>query len=318
MARARSLTFLARLVFTTLPLVAIAACGEDLPSFPPTPRDLGIECISTMPPPSDAGRPTDAGRPSDGGGLPPADGGGAGGGGGPTASGCDTGEVCLQGHCYEGCGGDGDCTASEQCTGGVCVTRTMPRVDMGMPDLGPPNLCAGVTCTDPLLPACHPRTGTCVECGTSDDCGLAAPVCDVAFGVCRSFVAAQCAPCKLDRDCTGAIGTFDTRCLARDNPLERVCVAVCASDGSCPQGTTCNGDSRCLPLIGTCTTFFAASQARACTIDENCAPLGSTTSDFLFPGSCRASACAAPCGMTGAATECPSAAQTCDGTFCTP
>ncbi len=272
-------------------VVLLSACGEDLPSFPATPRDLGIECTSTAP----AG---------DSGATP------------GTSSGCASSEVCLQGRCYAGCSDDDDCASSEQCTRGVCASRSTPRPDLGMPDAGTPDPCAAVTCSDTALPYCYPRTGGCVQCRTSDDCGAVAPVCDVAFGVCRTFVPAQCAPCKLDADCTGAVGTFATRCLQRDTPHERVCVAQCASDGSCPQGTACNIDTNnCLPRLTTCTTFFAASQMRACTADAECAPLGSTPDDFLFPGSCRASACAAPCGT---AVECYSALQTCDGTFCVP
>lgn len=315
MACARFLPLRALLVIAALSLGTLSACGADLPTFPPNARDLGIECISTLPPPTDAGRPVDGGRIGDGGGLPSGDGGGAGGSGDPTSSGCATGEVCLQGHCYEGCGGDGDCTASEQCTGGVCVARTMPRADMGPPDAGAVDLCASVTCADSTVPYCYARTGTCVQCRTSDDCGAAAPVCDVAYGVCRAFVPAQCAPCKLDLDCAGAIGTFEGHCLQRTEPFERVCVARCASDGSCPYGTRCNADNNCLPLITTCTTFFAASQHRACTLDEECAPLGSTPADYLFPGSCRTNVCAAPCGT---AAECFDVAQACDGAFCMP
>lgn len=330
MARAHFVGLLASLFFLALPLVGLLGCGEDLPTFPATPRDLGIECISDEPAPTTdgGGLMSDGGPARDGGGLmsdggPASDGGGAstdGGTGGARAalgSGCATGQVCLLGHCYAGCANDDACTAGEQCTHGVCVTRTTPRPDMGPPDLGVIDPCADVICSGGTY--CYPRTGTCVECRTSDDCGAATPVCDVAYGVCRSFVPAQCAPCKLDVDCRGAIGTFETRCLQRDTPLERVCVARCASDGSCPQGTACDATtSDCLPRITSCTTFFAAWQRRDCSADEECAPLGSTTDDFLFPGTCRANVCSAPCGMTGSAVECVDAAQTCDGTFCVP
>ena len=226
------------------------------------------------------------------------------------------GEVCLQGHCYSSCTADTQCAASEQCTRGACVARSTPRPDMGPVDSGAPDPCAAVTCTDVALPFCYPRTGGCVQCRTSDDCGSATPVCDVAYGVCRAFVPGPCAPCKLDVDCNGTIGSFATRYLQHDRPFERVCVARCAMDGNCPQGMTCNATNECLPRQGTCTTFFAASQRRACAGDAECAPLGSTTSDFLYPGSCRASACASPCGTSA---DCFDVAQTCDATFfCAP
>lgn len=272
-------------------IVALTGCGEDLPRFPSTPRDLGIECTPFT---SDAD-----------------------GGAGPgEATGCEAGQVCLQGRCYAECASDGDCSAAEQCREGACVVRTMPRPDMGPPDLGMPDLCAGVMCSESSAPFCDPRTGDCIECRTSDDCGAAAPVCDVAFGVCRAFVPAQCAPCKIDADCRGAIGTFDARCVQRDVPFERVCIALCGSDGSCPQGTACDtASNRCLPRIGSCTTFFAASQRRACAMDGDCAPRGATPDDFLFPMSCRANVCAAPCATS---VECFDAAQSCDAMFCTP
>jgi hypothetical protein len=338
MARVRTHSLLALLTFVASLLGGLSACGEDLPSFPATPRDLGIECISLDPvPTTDAGRPAtdggparDAGPAWDGGPAPDGgpitdagsgidDGGGAGGGRAALSVGCATGEVCLQGHCYEGCGNDDDCTATEQCKSGVCVVRTTPRADMGPPDLGYIDPCASVTCSDSALPYCDSRAGTCVQCRTSEDCGLARPVCDIAMGVCRTFVPAQCAPCKLDVDCVDGIGTFDTRCLARTAPLERVCVAVCAGDGSCPQGTVCDvASNRCLPRIGSCTTFFAAWQRRDCSADAECAPLGATTSDYLWAGSCLANVCSAPCGTAGSSLECADAALTCDGTFCVP
>ncbi len=291
MTRLRLLVAVRFCGLATTALVALSGCGEDLPRFPATPRDLGVACTPAASDP-DGGATTAPG------------------------SGCADGEVCLQGRCYEGCAADDECTAGEECRRGACVVRTMPRPDMGPRDLGTTDPCEGVTCSDSLTPYCYPRTGDCVECRTSEDCGLAAPVCDVAFGVCRAFVPAQCAPCKLDVDCRGAIGTFDARCLQRESPLERVCVAVCASDGSCPQGTACDtASNRCLPRIGTCTTFFAALQRRTCAGDGDCAPRGATPDDFLFPGSCRASVCAAPCA-TG--VECFDAAQICESAFCTP
>ena len=97
MALARSFASVASLGFAAVAL--LSACGEDLPSFPATPRDFGIECTSTA-------------ATGDGGTTP------------GTSSGCATGEVCLQGRCYDGCTDDDDCAASEQCTRGVCANRS--------------------------------------------------------------------------------------------------------------------------------------------------------------------------------------------------
>jgi hypothetical protein len=174
-----------------------------------------------------------------------------------------------------------------------------------------------VECADPT-PVCNPKSRTCVVCLDRTGClSLAAPVCDLARGVCRPFVEAPCGPCESDVDCAG-LGA-GARCLLRDGsragePLERVCVTACTDSSMCPPGMQCDERRVCLPRRGTCTTFFAASRNRACDDDAECAPLGATTDDFLWPGACREGTCRQPCAM---ATDCPVAGQICDASgFC--
>lgn len=314
-----------RLSALALPIVGLlAACGQTIPTFAPVPFDSGIECTSSGPPiPA-----VDAGA-VDGGGR---DGGGAVDAGppppridaGPGRS-CAMGQVCLAGHCYVPCTMDAQCADQEMCAMGVCAPRGGPHdggpdigpVDLGT-DAGPVTPCTHVTCGgDGGPPACNPVTGTCVDCAAPDGCMSAtAPVCDLAQGVCRPFVAALCAPCKVNADCAGIIPgtTFECTMHTAPNPFEKVCLPLCGTGGTCPTGMSCGDTVHCTPRVGTCTTWFAAAGSRTCTVDGDCAPLGATSADFLFPGVCSGGHCQQPCGVDA---DCQSASQTCPTmTFC--
>lgn len=264
-----------------VPCLVAAGCGDSVPSFPEVGRDAGLECGDF-----------------DGG----------------SFGTCASGEVCLQGFCYEACSATNPCGPREECSSaGICVVST---TDAGPPpDAGPPDPCDTVTCEAPT-PYC--RAGTCLACEGAADCNALAPVCDVARGECITFnVAGLCAACNADAECMAIDASY--RCVARDAPLERVCLPSCEAGAACPLGFECEATSmRCVPRFNSsCTGLRRALDGTVCASDAECAPVGATATTGLFTGSCfddgRGTAtCHAPCSMDG---DCP--AGTCpDMLFC--
>lgn len=94
-----------------------------------------------------------------------------------------------------GCTMDDECSdGSPICDEGSCVACT----ELGI---------GGCQNRDPMLPACDPGTGACVECneGQQDLCGGATPVC----------VNNACAPCTANEQCESGTCLFSTgECLA--------------------------------------------------------------------------------------------------------
>lgn len=311
-----------------LSLAVVSGCGDDdVPKFAHRRDDTDRrQCLEETPVPrrdAGGGGGVDAGGPGfDAGGssgLPDAGasgmGGGADGDGGAGFDagrriGCDPGQVCLRGRCYDGCTSDATCLGGEMCTGGVCVERTTPRFDAGMPDTGPINRCTGVMCMGAQV--CHPATGTCVECTDATQCSAAVPICELAAGTCRAFSAGLCAPCNNTPDCRGLPETgSDGECRTLETPaLERVCVVSCPDGVTCPAGMRC-ADAVCVPIVGSCTNWRAAATARACTTDTECEALGTIPST----GVCMGMVCQSPCGVS---MDCPTARPTCTAGFCTP
>jgi hypothetical protein len=278
--RARS-SFFVLVPLSILGLCSLGAgCDSSVPTFPDVGYDAGIEC------------------------------------GDEDLGDCASSEVCLQGRCYPRCGDENPCGPLEQCSSqGVCVAGT---TDAGPPpDAGPPDPCDTVTCEDPT-PFC--RAGICLACESRDQCGGATSVCDVARGTCVAFRPTVCAACNVDADCNGdPPADPPLRCLARSapDPTERVCVAPCAADMTCPVGFACEpGSMLCVPRLGfSCTGLRAALDATPCADDAACAPAGATVDDGLFTGSCFDGGsgmltCHAPCSTGG---DCPSAM--CSPTF---
>jgi hypothetical protein len=270
-----------------VPCLVVAGCGNSVPSFPEVRRDAGLECGDF-----------------DGGSLGE----------------CASGEVCLEGLCYEQCSATRPCGPREECSPqGVCVLST---TDAGPPvDAGPPDPCDIVTCEAPT-PYC--RAGTCLACEGGSDCNALAPVCDLARGTCATFnVAGLCAACNADAECMAIDASY--RCVTRDAPapLERVCLPSCEAGAACPQGFSCDGTSmRCVPRLNfSCTGVRRAIDAVSCDdgagapADTICAPVAATAETGLFTGSCYADGvragftCHVPCGA-GGDTDCP--AGTCD------
>lgn len=214
------------------------ACGSDAPEYPAPPRDAGLEC----------------GPLGDGG----------------EAVVCSGDRVCVQGRCYEPCSSNAECAGSEVCNDdGVCVQGRRP--DAGMPDAG---LCPGGCSGD--TPVCHPA-GVCTACVEgAGECGAAAPICDLAYGVCSAFVEGRiCAPCNSSADCDGG-----RTCTERGG--ERVCLSPCA-EGMCPRGFACGADDLCVPGFGTCTGVRNGVTAWPCAVDADCEPLGASPP----PGVCQ-------------------------------
>ena len=255
-------------------LVAIPACSQSVPTFPPIGMDAGPRCSS-------------AGSPD-------------GGGGGVS---CASGEVCLAGQCFRSCGGDGGangCGPREECVMGVC--RGLDGG--GAFDAGPPDPCETAMCMG-ATPFC--RGGTCLECMDATGCGGPSPICDVSRGRCTAYRDSICAPCNTDLDCRGAGGAVTGLCTSRESPLERTCLPTCM--GGCPMGFTCDMTiDRCVPALGaSCTGFLAAVGMQACETDGDCAPVGATFSSGLFMDACTGDVgapgvCRFPCGTD---TNCP-------------
>ena len=236
-------------------LAFAAACGDDIPKFAELPKDSSVECTSA------------AAGPRDGGGGDAA---------APLA--CPTGEVCLGGRCYPACDDNAQCADTQVCRDGVCVEGARP--DAGPSDAGTdamPDPCEGVMCETPFV--CHP-SGTCVECLDRPDCGPAAPICDLAYGTCRAFVADEiCAPCNESLDCDGG-----RRCATIAEANERVCLPPCDMGEACPAGFLCDSSAGvCMPRLGTCTSIRNAIGRKPCMRDDECVPLGAT----VPPDICR-------------------------------
>ncbi len=320
-------------------LAFAAGCTGD-PSFPTPARDSGIQCSPSI---NATGRDASTGDASvtegglaDGGtadasmsmadaGTTAEAGGGtleAGSSSGALDQGCPTGQVCLSGHCVPQCMSDTDCSIREMCDSrGVCVARTTPLPEGGVDAGGPTDPCTGVVCDSTMGgPVCHPLTGTCVQCQDRSDCGGGAPICDMAYGMCRAFTGTvpPCSPCNTDLDCMNTDGSVAGTCVARTMPyLEQVCVPDCDSAGACPPGMACDmGTNKCFPKVGSCTGFLSALSMRSCTADADCVPLGAAAA----PGTCSLPAgappgvCLQPCGTPN---QCP-AGFICDGSFCHP
>jgi hypothetical protein len=263
-----------------------AGCAPAVPTFPPLPRDAGIECDEMTE--------------------------------------CPSGQNCLQGVCYAACDATHACGPLEVCTAGVCVSR--------VGDAGPPrdasidaprdapndafDPCVAAGCVDPT-PIC--RGGLCVECNVATDCGPAAPICDVARGVCVAFAPDFCAPCNSDSGCRIAGGMSFGSCVPRvaPEPTEQVCLPACDGATPCPSGFRCD-DARmlCVPTTESCTGYHSGVTSRVCTTDADCPQIGATVDDGLITGACSddgaGSICHYACGLP---TDCPSPFS-CTAGFC--
>jgi hypothetical protein len=282
----------------------LCACGG--PEAPPAPDpDRARECD---PPEFDAGMRDGGARRS-----------------------CASGEICIEGRCYDKCGSDSDCGPGETCSpSGACLRNADAGVDP----------CGG-SCDAPLV--CHPRAHACVACssdtigasqGEPGFCELATPVCDVANGECVAPSASFCAPCNTTTDCQ-VVGGFMGACVIRtagSEIQEQVCLTPCDTT-ACAAPLVCQpvgGGMFCVPPIDIpCTNWRTAVSRASCGFDADCAALGADNS--LYVDACEGEVgdgdggvitpgrCLQPCGMT---TECFNAAggQTCTGTpgFCRP
>jgi hypothetical protein len=162
-----------------------------------------------------------------------------------------------------------------------------------------------VMCTMAGLPVCHPATGTCVQCIDEDQCGGTSPICDLARGSCTAFRGVPCAACNTDLDCM-----MGGHCTTRSDPTERVCLLECMDPADCPAGLTCDmAAMRCVPRIGSCTSYDAAVVQRMCMDDAECVTIDETAA----AGACMTT-CRHPCGTMD---QCPPM-TTCDGSFCNP
>lgn len=255
------------LPFLFLSGLAVVGCGPSVPTFPHYGLDAGIEC--------------------------------------DDENECGSGEVCLQGRCYDECTAT-SCGPGETCMGGVCrgLMGDAGRdggSDAPAPDV-PPDPCSGLGCVAPT-PFCI--AGTCVACLTRDDCPPGAPICDESVGRCVAFDAGipVCAPCNRDLDCPA--GT----CQMLGS--EHVCL-VAPSGTTCPAGFEASG-AVCVPSIGqTCRSYRLAVGGVACTAAAECVPLGVTPN----PGLCTGGG---TCGyLCGTPTDCPAALPTCPDGFCAP
>lgn len=262
-----------------LPL-ALSGCGPNVPAFPRYGLDAGIEC--------------------------------------GEARACPSGEVCVQGRCYDECTTSTGCGPGESCVEGVCrgfagdagrdAGRDAPAAD------APPDLCARAGCAAPT-PYCI--AGTCVQCETSlADCGGLTPICDPARGACVAPDTSNpvCAPCNNDFDCLGA-GSCTT--LTGSGFEERVCLPPSAP--GCPPGMTTTGApaGTCVPSLGmTCRNYYAARRFSGCTVAADCAPLGAAPGIDYDPNICPSGVCLFPCGV---GDDCPPGIGVCDASgFCSP
>lgn len=253
----------------------VSGCGPSVPTFPEYGLDAGIECDEHQS--------------------------------------CPTGEVCIQGRCYDECTAS-SCGPGESCVEGVCrgfsgdagrdAGRDAPPTD------APPDPCTTAGCAAPT-PYCI--AGTCVTCETQADCGGLTPICDLARGNCVAVETANpiCAPCNNDFDCLGA-GT----CTMLDGGSFRERVCLPPATAGCPTGMTTMGSS-CVPALGaTCRNYLTARQRIACTTAADCAPLGAVSGEDFDPSICPAAVCLFPCGV---AADCPPGLSACDASFyCTP
>lgn len=251
--------------------------------------------------------------------------------------GCAAGELCLEGRCYTACTDDGECGPGEMCAAsGACIRATG---DGGVRDAGPGDICDAVDCPAPLV--CHPLSGTCVECnvdtvsapmGAPGHCSPeVAPICDVANGRCVPTAPSQCAPCLSHAGCMVADG-FVGKCIPRNvmGIQERVCMADCAEDGTCPDGLRCDLEQNvCVPKADMpCTNWLSGTRGEACLSDAECGPLGAPSSAVYrdvcegeviatFDGGVSTpGTCLLPCGMD---SDCPGE-EVCTGSpaFCRP
>lgn len=182
------------------------------------------------------------------------------------------------------------------------TTRTCfeSGVDLGVVDLGPPDLGERIACIDDR--ACNPPDEVCVSgfcrpgCGAEGEACTAPATCDATTGhclvdgVCSSnadcapplsvCVAGRCeagctvstAPCRMDRVCNAASGLCEI-------------APTCADDQGCPNGywcdglgcrqrctepgaPPCRGDSTCNTETGRCDG--ASDLGESCAADRNC------------------------------------------------
>lgn len=211
---------------------------------------------------------------------------------------CPEGQVCALSRCYGTCAGDEDCSARERCaqTGalsGLCVARGEPL---------PSDVCEGKLCPADT-PVCHPVSGQCVGCTQASHCTPELPVCDRGLGQCVARAEGVCAPCNDDQDCAATDDERDLRCVALEEPFERVClVAGCASDTDCPPIFEClPGPRACVPRRGSCTAVRAAQEQRACEDHRACSAHG-LPSESPYAGTCHGERCAFGCVTS---QECP-------------
>jgi hypothetical protein len=265
---------------------AIIGCGPAVPSFPPNPRDAGIEC--------------------------------------DDENACPTGQTCLQHVCYAICDATHACLPREMCAAGVCVLRVSdagPPVDASLPHDAPSDAfdpCVAAACAAPT-PFCRPG-GICVECNVAADCSPAVPICDVGRGVCVGFAPDYCAPCNSDPGCRDTGGMSFGTCVTRADPApsEQVCLPPCSAAMTCPAGFRCGPDMLCLPTTESCTGYYSGVRRRSCTADSDCPQLGATVDTGLITGACSDDGAGPICHYAcGLPTDCP-APLSCISGFCRP
>lgn len=205
---------------------------------------------------------------------------------------CASGEVCVEGGCFQSCDDSTDCDEPDHvCYDATfCADATDPCTDVECPasyacyggacypscvdddDCSPPNVCFESACIngeDPCENVACAEGDVCYQGSCYPECGSNAD-CDPPFSVCFDSTFCQ----DTFNPCEGVV------CAIGESCHEALCFPSCGTDASCGGGQACYGDH--------CTTAGDPCDGVVCPEGESCWEGG------CFQGCAAAADCSVP------------------------